>query len=539
MNEQDENNIITTTNQNQNNEINTSLDQNQETMFYSEENPNVSDKIKNEIKSESDFLIIFINPRSGSQQGKLLFEYAEQYIEKSIPNYKLLSFPVNKIKNTNKEINKIKNKIEQSFHFSKFEKNRNFSTILFNIIDKSDYEKGIFFIKNYFQDFPKNTLKILVAGGDGTVLSVVEELNKKNIPLKKCIFGAMPFGTGNDLSNALGFGNKCHLHGIKNLQRVLYTYLTATKTKIDIWELDVIVDNNKGLIFDVVKDGEKLKTDIEKKEIKKFSKTFVNYCSIGFDARVGFQFEQKRSSSRFCNKIIYCEEAFKRIFCCKKNYGLSQLLESFEEGENNEYYIQNEQNEQSELNDIKNIPLLPDESNDSNNTHRNTIFKTRKGNVQTDKILKGNPVNIICQNIKFYMGGTQNIWEKSDHLAIKVEDASRKQYKEYRKEVLNSFNKQRFDDKKIEFFTYEHGIELGLERVARGLAKKVYQGSGPVFLEFKKMPNATESKALTKVYMNADGEFFHLVYPTQLRIGLSTKICDGQINILKNDMNEL
>ena len=93
MNEQDENNIITTTNQNQNNEINTSLDQNQETMFYSEEDPNVSDKIKNEIKSESDFLIIFINPRSGSQQGKLLFEYAEQYIEKSIPNYKLLSFP--------------------------------------------------------------------------------------------------------------------------------------------------------------------------------------------------------------------------------------------------------------------------------------------------------------------------------------------------------------------------------------------------------------------------------------------------------------
>ena len=530
MNEQDENNIITANQTENNNIINTNI-QSGEIMFYSDENINLSEKIKNEIKSESDFLIVFVNPRSGSQQGKILFDLAEQYIEKSIPDYKLLSFPIIKRKNTNKELSKMKNKIEQSLHFSKFEKNRHFSTLIFNIIDKNDYEKGIFFITQYFRDFPKNTLKILVAGGDGTVLSVVEQLNRKNIPLKRCIFGAMPFGTGNDLSNALGFGNKVHLRGIKNLQRVLYTYLIATKTKIDVWELNVIVDKNRGLIFDVVKDGEKLKTDSEKKEITEFKKTFVNYCSIGFDARVGFQFEQKRSSSRFCNKLIYCIEATKRIFCCKINYGLSQLLESFEEGDDDEYHSDNDNNE---MDDMKNCPLLPD-GEKKNNVHRNTIFKTQKEKVETDKVLKRNPVNIICQNIAFYMGGTQNIWDKSDHLAIKVEDVSKKQYKEYRKQVLNSFNKQRFDDKKIEFFTYEHGIELGLERVARGLAKKVYQGGGPVFLEFKKKPNSTESKALSKVYINADGEFFHLVFPLQIRIGLNTKICEGQINILKND----
>ena len=134
------------------------------------------------------------------------------------------------------------------------------------------------------------------------------------------------------------------------------------------------------------------------------------------------------------------------------------------------------------------------------------------------------------------MGGTQNIWDKSSHIGITQEDATRNQYKEYRKGVLESFQKQAFDDKKIEFFTYEHGIELGLERVARGMAKRVYQGAGPVFLEFKKNPNNTEKIALSKVYLNCDGEFYHLQNPTQISVRLNTNICDGQINILKNEI---
>ena len=134
------------------------------------------------------------------------------------------------------------------------------------------------------------------------------------------------------------------------------------------------------------------------------------------------------------------------------------------------------------------------------------------------------------------MGGTQNIWDKTSHIGITQEDATKKQYKEYKKEVLESFKKQAFDDKKIEFFTYEHGIELGLERVTRGMAKRVYQGSGPVFLEFKKNPDETEKVALRKVYLNCDGEFYHLQNPIQISVRLNTNICEGQINILKNEI---
>ena len=306
------------------------------------------------------------------------------------------------------------------------------------------------------------------------------------------------------------------------------------------------VNLDNGIIYDVVKNGEQVKEDENKNKVLEFKKTFVNYFSLGFDARVGFQFEQRRSSSRFCNKFIYAVEAAKRIFCCKKNYGLSQLLDSFEEGVgDNKTNMNNLINrELSEIEEVKNDQLLPKDDKEDllveqnkNKMNTNIIFKTKnEDNSSDDIILKGNPVNIICQNIDFYMGGTQNIWDKSSRLGLTQEDITRKEYKQYKKEVLEHFQKQALDDKKIEFFTYEHGIELGLERVARGIAKRVYQVTGPVFLKFKKNPDATEKIALEKVYLNCDGEFYHLKNPSEISVRLNTNVCSGQINILKNEI---
>ena len=529
------------------NTINTGSIDNLDIFYFSNSEliPNIT---KEDFKTKQNFLLVFVNPKSGSQQGLTVLEHAEKYKIEAIHNYKVISFPIldEKKKRNSKEIeikdiNNISNVSKSSdtpdVHFAKFDPLIEFSTIIFNIIDKNDIEKGKNFIKKYLSDFPEYKIKVLIAGGDGTVLGIVEDLNKMGINLNRCIFGAMPFGTGNDLSHALGFGNECKVGGIKSFQRVLYTYLIGIPSKIDIWELGVTVDDKIGTIYDVIKNGEKIKEDLNKNKILEFKKTFVNYFSLGFDARVGFQFEQRRSSSRFCNKFIYAIEAAKRIFCCKKNYGLTQLLDSFQEGE--EITKKNEDKKKEDIEDIEEVktePLFPKEDNDNlldNSNNRRLIFKTRSSeNISSDIILKGNPVDIICQNIDFYMGGTQNIWDKSSDIGITKDDTSSKQYK---KQVLESFQKQAFDDKKIEFFTYEHGIELGLEKVARGIAKRVYQGSGPVFLEFKKNPDETEKIALQKVYLNCDGEFYHLVNPMNISVRLNTNICDGQINILKNE----
>jgi len=516
-------------------------------IFYFSNSDIVPNNIKEDFKTKQNFLLVFVNPKSGSQQGKIVLEHAHKFKEEKIPNYNIISFPIvderlrakksKELQSKDSEDDIKQNKEPFDLHLAKFDPLVPFSTIIFNIIDKDDITKGKKFIKKYLSDFPDFKIKILIAGGDGTVLGIAEDLNREGIPLNRCIFGPMPFGTGNDLSHSLGFGNECKVGGIRDFHRVLYTYLIGTPAKIDIWELSVIVDQATGTIFDVIAKGEKIKEDVNKNKILQFKKTFVNYFSLGFDARVGFQFEQRRSSSRFCNKFIYAVEAAKRILCCKKNYGLTQLLDSFQEGVDNNSNNQNLPEELSNIEEVKTEPLFPKEDKDNLLDNRKFIFRTKNsGESPSDIILKGNPVNIICQNIDFYMGGTQNIWDKTSHIGITQEDATKKQYKEYKKEVLESFKKQAFDDKKIEFFTYEHGIELGLERVTRGMAKRVYQGSGPVFLEFKKNPDETEKVALRKVYLNCDGEFYHLQNPIQISVRLNTNICEGQINILKNEI---
>lgn len=86
-------------------------------------------------------------------------------------------------------------------------------------------------------------VKILIAGGDGTVLSTVEKLKSYGINLKKCVFGHVPLGTGNDLSNSLGFGCELKIkHDIESLRKILNKYHLAKFGKVDVWELKLFVD---------------------------------------------------------------------------------------------------------------------------------------------------------------------------------------------------------------------------------------------------------------------------------------------------------
>ncbi len=48
--------------------------------------------------------------------------------------------------------------------------------------------------------------RIIVCGGDGSVMWVVEEMILYKIDHEKCPIGILPFGTGNDFSRSLGWG---------------------------------------------------------------------------------------------------------------------------------------------------------------------------------------------------------------------------------------------------------------------------------------------------------------------------------------------
>jgi hypothetical protein len=142
----------------------------------------ISKKIHLEKLDMADGLaFVFVNPRSGSEEGKFIFNIVEKQ-NISTRGYRLLEFNINET---------------------------NLAAYYFNIIDKPDYETGCNLLDDYLVHSEENTkFKVLVAGGDGTVLSVIEDLNSKGIDINRCVFGHIPLGTGNDLANALGFGCK-------------------------------------------------------------------------------------------------------------------------------------------------------------------------------------------------------------------------------------------------------------------------------------------------------------------------------------------
>jgi diacylglycerol kinase (ATP) len=61
--------------------------------------------------------------------------------------------------------------------------------------------------------------RVVIGGGDGTVLSVIEDFLSLGINVQNCLFSVLPLGTGNDLANSLGWG--CNLNIIKSINRYI------------------------------------------------------------------------------------------------------------------------------------------------------------------------------------------------------------------------------------------------------------------------------------------------------------------------------
>ena len=59
-------------------------------MFYLSDSDIVPNNIKEDFKTKQNFLLVFVNPKSGSQQGKIVLDHAERYKEENIPGYKII-----------------------------------------------------------------------------------------------------------------------------------------------------------------------------------------------------------------------------------------------------------------------------------------------------------------------------------------------------------------------------------------------------------------------------------------------------------------
>jgi hypothetical protein len=142
-------------------------------------NPLVQENLNENVKN---IIFLFLNPDSGSQEGRVILDIAKKNNLKkddTIIKFKFLS------------------KIATNYAF------------IFNIKCAENLKTGTLLLKEYVKIVkPNEKVKVLIGGGDGSVLSMIEDFKKHGITIENCCFGHVPLGTGNDLSNAVGFGSK-------------------------------------------------------------------------------------------------------------------------------------------------------------------------------------------------------------------------------------------------------------------------------------------------------------------------------------------
>ena len=494
-------------------------------------------------------LIIFCNPISGNQEGKIILDITNHYLTKE--KYKIIDFQ----------------------YLVTVQKYEPIKAVFFNLINKEDNAKGQLLLKhcsercklNKQSGLPENFQKIktLIAGGDGTVLSMIESFIKNGTDINYCTFGHIPLGTGNDLSNSLGFSDHVDIsyNNVDELYQILYQYYIAHFGKVDIWKMDLQLDPIDGEVLLNTKNGKVPLTDDDGNIIKRYKRTFINYVSLGYDARVGYNFDSKRTSSRNRNKCVYFIEGLKKI-CCQKTVSVQKFIDTFtvydnsDSSENQDSFFSddvssnNEKDNNNEINTTttKNLNNLAISNNYLNaNENHKVKFKvismktfTNNENNHNHKclILEGKPCSIIFQNIINYMSGVKDMWAKGEErLTIGLKNGTNEEnlkYNEKLKKMVNSI--QKLDDKMLEVFTFDNGLETGLEKVYRGLAKKIYHGKGPMEVKFVETPKYIKEDKKHRVYLNLDGEYFHIVKPILLRIELNRDICEGQLPFLVSNM---
>ncbi|KRX77756.1 putative diacylglycerol kinase K06A1.6 [Trichinella sp. T6] len=157
-------------------------------------------------------------------------------------------------------------------------------------------------------------LRILVCGGDGTVSWVFSSLDAMKIPSSRYPpIGIIPLGTGNDLSQTMGWGST---YFDDSIAEILPSVMQDTvSVKFDRWYIDVAPNPTSEQSKDTENAIDSLPVNV-----------MNNYFSIGVDAHIALQFHESRDDnfiiaakpeihkSRFKNRLVYGSIGTKDLF---------------------------------------------------------------------------------------------------------------------------------------------------------------------------------------------------------------------------------
>ena len=152
----------------------------------------------------------------------------------------------------------------------------------------------------------KSNLRIIVAGGDGTVTWVLGRISDLGLSPAPPV-AVLPLGTGNDLSINLGWGKRFRDSWVqpKHIDETFLKYRNATVQQVDFWNLTMTVPD-ASFYGDLPNPVSRDACDPTVTHAR-----FWNYLSVGVDAEVTYNFHHLRqnnprlASSRHLNQMWY------------------------------------------------------------------------------------------------------------------------------------------------------------------------------------------------------------------------------------------
>lgn len=141
------------------------------------------------------------------------------------------------------------------------------------------------------------------------------------VDIGKLTFVALPFGSGNDMSQTLKWGattSEKYLGDIRSIIKEIVLY--SKPAKVNIWEV-IMTFRSKGDVLMIGSDlrehsiFDKDKKNLIKKRNYAHTSFMVNYFSMGDCAKIGYEFEMRRTRSRCGNMCMYVCSGLKRLCC--------------------------------------------------------------------------------------------------------------------------------------------------------------------------------------------------------------------------------
>ncbi|OBZ85302.1 Diacylglycerol kinase A [Choanephora cucurbitarum] len=327
----------------------------------------------------SIYLFVFVNPLSGDRKG-------EDLVTLPIQHFRLRRFPQVQL-----EVHNILDEEDRSNAI----KNIQLIEAKLKLGQIPDIEAG----SKEDEGEQKATLSPAVqtrhihvwsAGGDGTVMSVFELLVSHKIDLDQVFFSCIPFGTGNDFSQVLGWGRTIPTKNIlgsklQNLEELISDRLEKSEAaRLDIWQIKM-TSYPSGYVCEAGpkerRDGHdvaEVKGSGEKKPENVMVRKMSNYISLGVQGYVGSGFEAHRSGNRLGNMFVYAHESSKWVFW-RHFPNLNRFIKNF---------TQNGQ------------PVL-----------QCSLPEERKSDVSNQMAeITRNPIDMVIQNIPHIWGREVDLW---------------------------------------------------------------------------------------------------------------------------------